>query len=555
MSNTVELRSPRFAARGVRAFLALACVSCISDTPSAEPDVRDTAETFFVETTTDATPLDTAETGVTTPETTAEVIEESGQPEVVVQSCTRAEDCETPPPECSTWVCPAGFCEAAPASGASCDDKNLCTGAGLCQSGVCQSGKALTCDGATACGRPTCDPLTGCGLEPIDGGVCEAGNGTPWGACNGVRMAPVDLCDDGACIDQSTPANVPVPTSLVEGPWFVAAMWVHPTFANIMAGVATFDAGGKWGATFRTNNGEFTLDDDLTTRRSWCLDANNGLSAQVSSNDFTGQMDASGRVFTATGAIADDVMVGLRAEGLGVETTGTYQAMYVTANEAGTALQVSYAIMVFSGGCLEDDSAFVGDPTREIVFVKSGGCMRSTPNNDLTAMTLDLDSDDVETTASFVGALDANNEIGVFVIEDGPSSVGLGLLTLVRLDDSARSAFTGATRWVYSYQAPNPVGVNNLGFPGALYFNGPILINGTRDGDVVSGDRIDFDDFGRFLLSLRATNERTTMSGYLAPSLGFGFYYEVDAPDDWVTLVDVTEQPKRAAWGFMVKRP
>lgn len=321
-----------------------------------------------------------------------------------------------------------------------------------------------------------------------------------------------------------------------------------------MAGLATFDAGGKWGATFRTNSGTFTLDDQLG-RRGWCLDANNGLSAQVAISDYTGQVNASGKVFTASGSIGDEVMVGIRPEGLGVDTTGTYQAIYITSNDAGTALRVSYAILVFSGGCLEDDAAFVGDAAREPVFVRSGSCMYAAATGRLTTMSLDVDDNELESALKFLGALDANNEVGVFALEDGQVNLGIGLLAMVRLDGSARTAFTGPSRWVYSYQAPNPTGVNNIGFPGALYFNGPTLLNGTREGAVIYGDRVEFDEYGRFLLSLRTTVDRTTLSGYMAPSLGFGFYYEVEAPDGWVTLDQVTERPKRSAWGFLVKRP
>lgn len=551
MSNIIDRRSPRFAARGAMAVLLLGCAACISDPPAGESDARDTTDTFFVEVTPEVD--DTVEVG---PETTPETIDEATQPdvapEVVVETCVRAEDCQATPPECFEWVCPAGMCEAAPTSGDTCDDLDLCTGPGICAGGVCQPGRVLNCDGATACGRPTCDPLSGCGVEPIDGGVCDAGNANRWGSCTGTRMAPIDLCDGNVCVDQTTPPNVPISSSAIEGDWFVASMWVHPTTAHIMAGAVSFDAGGKWGGNFRTNDGTFVLDDNLG-RRGWCLDANNGVSVQLALTDYTGQMDANGKVLTASGSIGDEVLVGLRSEGLGVDTTGTYQAMYVTANALGTALRVSYAIMTFSGGCLEDNSAFVGDPTLEPVFVNSGGCMRA--NGNLTSMSLSLDDDGVESSASFLGALDANNEVGVFVLEDGTANLGLGMLTLVRLDDSAASLFQGASRWVYSFQAPNPIGVNNIGFPGALFFNGTTLVNGTRDSAIIYGDRVDLDDYGRFLMALRSTNERTKMSGYLARTLGFGFYYEVDVPDDWFTWDEVTEVPKRAAWGFMVKRP
>ncbi len=556
MPNVVDLRSPRIALSAALTVMLTGSVACISDSPAAKTDTADTSETFFVETTPDIDGSVTPETTppeTTPPETVEEVTQPDVEPEVVVSSCTVPADCTAPPPQCFTWVCPAGTCEAAPASGGTCDDGDLCTGLGMCAGGVCQPGSALTCDGATACGRPTCDPQIGCGVEPIDGGVCDAGNGVTWGTCDGVRMAPVDVCDDSVCVDQVTPANVPISSDVIEGDWFVASTWVHPTTANIMAGLATFDAGGKWGATFRTNTGSFTLDDQLG-RRGWCLDANNGLSAQVSISDYTGQVNASGTVFTASGSVGDEVMVGIRPEGFGVDTTGTYQAMYITSNDAGTALRVSYAILVFSGGCLEDDAAFVGDAAREPVFVRSGGCMYAAPGR-LTQMALELDDNEAEGTLTFLGALDANNDVGAFVLEDGPENLDIGMLTIVRLDGSARAAFTGASRWVYSYQAPNPVGVNNIGFPGALYFNGATLLNGTREGAVIYGDRVEFDEYGRFLLLLRATTDRTTLSGYIAPSLGFGFYYEVDAPDGWVTLDEVTERPKRSAWGFLVKRP
>ena len=47
-----------------------------------------------------------------------------------------------------------------------------------------------------------------------------------------------------------------------------------------------------------------------------------------------------------------------------------------------------------------------------------------------------------------------------------------------------------------------------------------------------------------------------TYSGYIAATPGLGFFYQVDPPDDWLTVLEVTGQPSLpGSYGIMIRRP
>ncbi|MGM0577929.1 MAG: hypothetical protein ACQEXJ_19540 [Myxococcota bacterium] len=89
-----------------------------------------------------------------------------------------------------------GVCvvEAAPA-GTSCDDGDACTGADVCQDGLCVGGDPLTCEPEGPCEVASCDPAAGCVTAPVDdGAACDDGNPCTEG----------DACQDGACVGATT---------------------------------------------------------------------------------------------------------------------------------------------------------------------------------------------------------------------------------------------------------------------------------------------------------------------------------------------------------------
>ena len=126
---------------------------------------------------------------------------------------------------CSNDGCNAatGNCQYLPASGADCDDGNLCTQGDVCQKGNCVAQSSTQCDDDNTCTVDKCNGLTGkCESTPAfdgmgceDGKKCTAGDTCTAGVCNSGKVlgcydgspCTTDACDpaDGAC--KYTPAN------------------------------------------------------------------------------------------------------------------------------------------------------------------------------------------------------------------------------------------------------------------------------------------------------------------------------------------------------------
>jgi hypothetical protein len=117
---------------------------------------------------------------------------------------------------CTNQGCdPAAGCTYEPVlDGTPCDDGDLCTFGGSCQSGICTSGPTACPEDGDPCTVPGCDPTSGCTQEPAPAGtVCDDGDGCTVndlcvdGTCGGVALpcddgdpCTVDLCDDlGGC--------------------------------------------------------------------------------------------------------------------------------------------------------------------------------------------------------------------------------------------------------------------------------------------------------------------------------------------------------------------
>jgi hypothetical protein len=114
--------------------------------------------------------------------------------------------------------CHVGFCDgqkqacaiAAGNDGKACDDKNVCTGDGVCNGGSCVPGVAISCaQFDTQCTKGVCDPQSGCGPAPVneglgcdDGLFCTDGDVCLAGTCGGKAKAcppPVNGCGLPVC--------------------------------------------------------------------------------------------------------------------------------------------------------------------------------------------------------------------------------------------------------------------------------------------------------------------------------------------------------------------
>ncbi len=150
------------------------------------------------------------------------------------------------------------------------------------------------------------------------------------------------------------------------------------------------------------------------------------------------------------------------------------------------------------------------------------------------------------------GAIGKSGEVVLLDREKDGGSIRPGLFLLVRLDDSASSAFSGRSRWAFAFQERAAAGYR--GFPGSALFDGATLMNGVFGNAYAFGDEIAFDDYGRFVMWVRSAAERRTWSGYLAKSHNLGFFHEVERPADWLTLFDISETPSSPAFGVIVRR-
>jgi|GEM_PF-3943963 len=487
--------------------------------------------------------------GTVEPETRIE------ETEVVTSACSIPGDCEGDLPVCTKWICPQGVCEVAPRTGGNCDDGDLCTGGGVCDSGLCVSDTITQCDNATPCHRPICDSSEGCQSEVVVAGFCEA-NGLKWGTCDGPRMAPIDRCDAvGTCVDGVTSNATPLPRDQVYGEWFVVSTSVSNNGMGSVAGPATFAADGTWGAQLKTEDADFTLEG---AGNGWCIDADLGIAFDFSSlNHFVGQVDRSGELMVASGKAGNELLVGLRSDGFLSDVDGTYAALLTGEGDKGE-MRVWTGTLVFGLGCLDEDSSFIGRGAEEPFFVESEGACFDPTARSFAEISVPIRTADGESRSlDLRGAIGPFGDVMVFSREKGESTEP-GMLILVRLDATAASTFAGPTRWIYAFQE-QVAGAADLGFRGfanALAFDDHVLVSGLfGKNQQVFGDNIGFDDYGRYVVSLRATSAVRTFSGYLASGIGFGFFYEVDPPENWGDVLEVSEQPSAPAYGVMLNRP
>jgi hypothetical protein len=86
--------------------------------------------------------------------------------------------------------------------GAQCDDKDPCTGSGICSNGACSKGAMVDCsvfDGECTAG--VCDPVQGCQPKPAnEGGNCNDGLG---------NQCSQGICTAGSCVSQPKNAGQP----------------------------------------------------------------------------------------------------------------------------------------------------------------------------------------------------------------------------------------------------------------------------------------------------------------------------------------------------------
>ncbi|MDI7269595.1 MAG: hypothetical protein QME96_16530, partial [Myxococcota bacterium] len=107
-----------------------------------------------------------------------------------------------------------------------CDEGDVCTGVGICRTGVCRYPDAMNCDDGGNCSTDWCDPFIAECVHnmvpagtPCDDGVFCTGSDQCWGAahCSGVLGATCDdgdLCTDDVC-DEARRTCDHVPRSYV----------------------------------------------------------------------------------------------------------------------------------------------------------------------------------------------------------------------------------------------------------------------------------------------------------------------------------------------------
>jgi len=120
----------------------------------------------------------------------------------------KQKSCPAPGSSCQVGVCDEALkaCSSTAGNdGSPCDDKNSCTGTGVCSAGTCSAGQPIDCSSLDGpCSVGVCDPETGCNSVPgNEGGFCDDGQNNPCitgkcgqGACNSVAANEGGSCDD-----------------------------------------------------------------------------------------------------------------------------------------------------------------------------------------------------------------------------------------------------------------------------------------------------------------------------------------------------------------------
>ena len=109
---------------------------------------------------------------------------------------------------CEKGTCIDSRCEATPATGAACEDGDLCTAGTTCDNLTCTGGETVVCDDDEPCTDNGCHPDAGCVFAPntlpcddgdacTDEDVCGDGDCTAGGAtsCNDANECTTDACD------------------------------------------------------------------------------------------------------------------------------------------------------------------------------------------------------------------------------------------------------------------------------------------------------------------------------------------------------------------------
>lgn len=458
--------------------------------------------------------------------------------------CVEASDCEGELAPCEVWTCPGGACEVGDVDGGKCDDGDACTGSGTCVEGVCEPGTALSCDEAPICQRPICDPVSGCASEPVEGGYCDSGDGLDWGTCDGQRMAPIDICEAGACIDRETASTTPIPRAHLLGDWFVVLQAATDDVLTMLAGLGHFTNSGNWSGLFKSFGVALNLGGE------WCLDAALGVMLQLSSNTSLGQVNPSGTAMAATGKGGNQIVVGVRPDATISDVDGTYLAV-LSGTDAGDELEVMIGYLVFVSGCLDEESVFHNHG--HVLGVIAGACL-SWIDDEIFTLTPEVHTFGEATlgTMPLRGSGSQGGDVLVFDREDG-GSLDFGMLVALRAASAPIPPFSGRSRWVVVHQE-KPEGASYRSAIGALVFDDTTLVNGILRGEDVRGERVAFDDLGRFVIKLETTGRRLMWSGYLSPQRDFGFYYRVERVEDWTSLDQVSEEPLHPSLGFIVRR-
>lgn len=130
--------------------------------------------------------------------------------------CNEDKECAGTPKECgddndcTRDYCFMGNCHRDPQpDNIGCDDHNVCTLGGTCDSGECVSAQTLDCADSDPCTDDLCDPLSGCFTAPHvcdDNNDCTDDECVPGVGC--VFTANADLCNDGdPCTEKDKCSN------------------------------------------------------------------------------------------------------------------------------------------------------------------------------------------------------------------------------------------------------------------------------------------------------------------------------------------------------------
>jgi hypothetical protein len=490
--------------------------------------------------------------------------------------CGESPDCSHLDDVCVIGTCSNDTCVATPIEG-SCKVDEICGGeGGYCHDGACVTQAGLCDDDtATGCERTVCGDRGACRTIPIGDSFCVNDLEKPSGACSGLAMDPLDLCDaTGACsrTEPATTGPAALADRLDSGDWFMVLSSRLSGVSATRAGRVAFDDDGSVDVSDLQSQ---RLAAFSTLDGTWCGTTDGAVSLTLSAVGITTPIKLLGQVAptndalvaaSATG-LGESIMVALRAGGSTVDLDGLYRVLSV-ATDADGETTISVGMAEIERGML-GGAMTLNAPDGTSIAWTAGAQGAFTPgSNNLVLADFAVTAGNASEVKGFKGVVTLEGTLAMFVPTEDEDTIEDGFLLLVRAATQAPSGMTTPTTLAWTsvqlyrtesggdtwFSAPTVLATRR----GAI--NGGLFGTNVAEGDVtdkkgyIRGGGITFGTDQRFAVSFTADGSQRRLLGYLNEKNDFGFFVGTD-PEEPIPLEDQPVVATRTGFGFVVVHP